>query len=192
MALDLRDPTSVTAICTGHNGDSFPKASRIVYEFPAIASRPAVTMTWYDGGNLPSADLIPSILLPETGAIPSSGALIIGDKGTLYAPGDYGNKAQIVDGIDVGAVEFPVSPGHWEEFVRAIRGGEPAMSNFPDYSGGLAETILLGNLAVWPVAAGIGEKILWDAGNLRVANGSEVAEAVAHLVKPAYRSGYAL
>src|SRR5579862_133186 len=60
MALDLRDPTAITAVCTGHNGDSYPKASRIVYEFPATAARAAVTMTWYDGGNLPPIDLIPS------------------------------------------------------------------------------------------------------------------------------------
>lgn len=192
MALDLRDPISVTATCTGHNADSYPKASKIVYEFPAIAERPAVTMTWYDGGNLPPADLIPSTLLPETGLLPSSGALIVGEKGTLYSPGDYGTKAQIVDGIDVGTVEFPESPGHWEEFVRAIRGGKPAMSDFAAYSGGLTETILLGNLAVWAAADGMGEKILWDAKHLRVENGPEVAERVAHLINPVYRNGYAL
>jgi len=188
--LDLRDPTSVTAICTGHNGDSYPNASRIAYEFPAITMRPAVTVTLCDGGNLPPADLIPRALLSETGETPSSGALIIGSKGTIYAPGDYGTNARIVDGIHVGDVEFPVSPSHWEEFVRAIRGGEPATSNFSDYSGALAETILLGNLAVWPAADGSGEKIRWDAKSLRVNNVGDVAECVAHLIESADGPGY--
>ena len=42
------------------------------------------------------------------------------------------------------------------------------MSNFPDYAGGLTETILLGNLAVWVAASGKGEKVEWDAKNLQV------------------------
>jgi predicted dehydrogenase len=192
MALDLRDPVAVTATSTGHNRDSYPTASRIVYEFPATAQRPAVTMIWYDGGNLPPIDLIPSALLSETGEAPSSGSLIVGDKGSLYAPGDYGADGQIVEGIEVGTISFPESPGHWEEFVRAIRGGEPAMSNFPDYSGALAETILLGNLAVWPTEEGVGERILWDAANLRVLNGGDVGRRLAHIIKPDYREGYSL
>ena len=94
--------------------------------------------------------------------------------------------------VDVGEVKFPQSPGHWEEFVRAIRGGEPATSNFPNYAGPLAETILLGNLAVWPADGGTGEKVLWDAHNLKVKNGREVAEKVANIIKPVYRAGYSL
>ncbi len=47
-------------------------------------------------------------------------------------------------------VEFPVSPGHFEEWVRAIRGGEPAMSNFPNYAGPLAEPC---SWATWPSTA---------------------------------------
>ena len=46
-------------------------------------------------------------------------------------------------------LQYKKSPGHFKEWVNAIKGGEPAMSNFPDYAGPLTETILLGNLAVW-------------------------------------------
>ena len=38
-ALGLRDPVSVQAETSGHNGDSYPKWSKIVFEFPATAAR---------------------------------------------------------------------------------------------------------------------------------------------------------
>ena len=40
------------------------------------------------------------------------------------------------------------------------------MSNFPNYAGGLTETMLLGNLAVWAAATGKGQRVEWDAKNL--------------------------
>ncbi|HUY92204.1 MAG TPA: hypothetical protein VMV10_25920 [Pirellulales bacterium] len=72
----------------------------------------------------------------------------------------------------------------------AIRGGEPAMSNFPDYAVPLTETILLGNLAVWaaPNEGELGKKIEWDAKNLKATNAREVAE----VIRPKFRKGYTL
>jgi len=190
MALDLRNPNSVMATSSGHNHDSYPKSSKITYEFGPNKMRPGLTMIWYDGGNLPPKDLVPAELLPESGKVPESGSLIIGDKGTLYSPGDGGAGGHIVPALssDIKEPDFPHSPGHWEEFVRAIRGGEPAMSNFPDYASHLAETILLGNLALWVE----GEKIEWDAKNMRVKNGREVAAKCEPIIRPVYRSGYHL
>ncbi len=80
-------------------------------------------------------------------------------------------------------VEYPHSPGHFTEWANAIKGGPPAMSNFADYSGGLTETILLGNLAVWA-----DKKIEWDAKNLRATNAPEVAK----IVNKDYRSGFGI
>ncbi len=196
MALDLRNPTSVVATCSGHNKDSYPKSSKIIYEFPAAVvdgrHRPALTMVWYDGGNRLPKELAPKELLPESGEVPESGSLIIGEKGKLYTPGDYGGGGHIVDGVEMATVNFPESKGHWPDFITAIRGGQRNMANFPDYAGPLAETILLGNLAVWPAWKGEGEKILWDAKNLKVKNGRDVADQVAQIIRPNYRSGYRL
>ncbi len=72
--------------------------------------------------------------------------------------------------------------------MRAIKGGEPAVSNFPDYAGPFTETILLGNLAVWAAAPGKGQRIAWDAKNLCSTN----LPALEWLIKPAYRKGYTL
>lgn len=196
MALDLRNPTSVVATCSGHNKDSYPLSAKIIFEFPAATvdgkHRPAVTMYWYDGGNRLPKELAPKDLLPENGEVPISGSLIIGDKGKLYTPGDYGGGGHIVDGDPMTDIKYPESKGHWEDFMEAIRGGQRNVANFPDYAGPLAETILLGNLAVWPAWKGEGEKVLWDAKNLKVKNGREVADQVAQIIKPVYRSGWHL
>jgi predicted dehydrogenase len=177
MALDLRNPTSVVAETAGNNKDSYPAWSIIRYEFAARDTRPAVSMTWYDGGKLPPADLIGKP--PAT-----SGSLVIGDKGKLYSPGDSGNARELLGGATEVEVTYPQSPGHVEEWVRAIKGGEPAVSNFPDYASPLTETVLLGNLAVWAD----GKKIEWDAKNLRATNAPEVS----HIIKREYRSGWSL
>ncbi len=57
------------------------------------------------------------------------------------------------------------------------------MSNFPDYAGPLTETMLLGNLAVWS-----GEKVEWDAVNMKVTN----MPGLDDMIKPTYRNGYTL
>jgi len=176
MALSLQHPTSVEAQQSGHNKESYPKWSIIKYEFPAIASRPAVTMTWYDGGKKPDASLF------DGEKVDKAGALLIGDKGKLYAPGDYAESFKLL-GVDKPKVEFPVSPGHFTEFAQAIKGGKPAMSNFPDYSGPLTEIVLLGNLAVWS-----DKKVEWDAKNLKATNSPELDA----IIRPTYREGYTL
>ena len=185
MALDLRDPTSVQALTSGHNGDSYPAWSMITYEFPQLGDRGALTFKWYDGGKTPDPSL-----LQGKGEMKRSGCLVIGEKGSLYAPGDYAEQGLTMIGVEKPEVETVKSPGHFEEWVRAIKGGDPAMSNFPGYAAPLTETVLLGNLAVWaaPKAEEMGKKIEWDAKNLTATNAPEVA----HIVKPELKNGYSL
>ncbi|OHB78386.1 MAG: dehydrogenase [Planctomycetes bacterium RBG_16_64_12] len=182
-ALDLRDPISVQAVTSGHNKDSYPKWSIITYEFAANDSRPAVKLFWYDGGKRPDKELL-------DGKTPSgSGCAIIGEKGKIYSPDDYGAQFEILGAVELPEVEFEKSPGHFAEWVRAIKGGPPAMSNFPDYASPLTETVLLGNLAVWVAAAeGEGEKVEWDAQNMKATN----VAGLETIIKPEYREGYTL
>jgi hypothetical protein len=96
---------------------------------------------------------------------------------------------RITKGLVEPEVTFPVSPGHFEEFVRAVRGGEPALSNFSEYAGPLTETVLVGNLAVWVAnSPGTGPKLEWDAVNQRVKN----HDGLERLVRREYRPGYSL
>ncbi len=176
MGLDLRDPISVEAETSGHNKESFPSWSIVRYAFPARGSRPPLHLVWYDGGKKPAAELFNG---QEPG---QNGTLVIGEKGKLVSSREAGGY-RLIGGASKPKVAFPESPGHFAEFVRAIRGGEPAMSNFPDYAGPLTETVLLGNMAVWA-----GKKIEWDAKNLKAVNAPELQP----LIQPAYRKGWTL
>jgi len=184
-ALDLRDPTSVVAESSGHNRDSFPKWSIIKYEFPATESRPAVTLTWYDGGKKPPAELFGGE------PIPKSGVLIVGEKDTALAPRDYCEIGyKLLSGNKQPRSDYERSPGHFKELVNAIKGGPPATSNFGEYSGPLTETVLLGNLAVWaaPEPGSPGAKIAWDAKNLKATGAPDLEE----LIRPTFREGYSV
>jgi predicted dehydrogenase len=176
MALDLRNPKSVQAQTGGHNRDSFPAWSIIQYEFPRAGRRDALTLTWYDGGKLPPAELLGG----ETPS--SSGYLIIGDKGRFYSGGDYGAQGKLIGGTPMPDARFVESPGHFAEFALGIKGGPTPVSNFPRYAGPLTETVLLGNLAVWAD----GKKIEWDARRLRAKNAPEVRD----IIRRPYREGY--
>jgi predicted dehydrogenase len=174
---DLFNPTSVVAETAGHNKETYPAWSIIDFVFPANDWRPEITCSWYDGGKRPDAAKFSGKKLGDS----NSGALIIGDKGKLYSPGDYADKYELI-GVEKKDVEYKRSPGHFREWVDAIKGGDPAMSNFPEYAGPLTETILLGNLAVWAD----GKKIEWDAKNLVATNAPEVAS----IVNKEYRNGW--
>ncbi len=181
MGADLKDPTSVQAETSGHNKDSYPKWSIITFQFPANETRGPVKVMWYDGTKRPSKEVYEGN--------DGSGAVIIGDKGKLHGKGDYCGGYTLT-GVDEPKVEFEKSPGHYTEWINAIRGGKPARSNFVDYAGGLTETILLGNLAVYAAAeaGGPGKKIEWDAKKLKPTNAPELES----IVKREYRAGYSL
>jgi hypothetical protein len=190
MALNMRDPVSVEAECPEHDGDSYPNRSQIKFEFPELAGRAPFTLYWYDGGNIPSADLFTGVTLTtkdEGGKdIPPphrSGCMFVGDQAKMYAAGDYAELGtQIVGDVKELDPEYPISPGHEKEWFIAIEdSSKPAMSNFPDYSGPLVETILLGNLAIWKRG-----KVEWDPKNLKPLNDPSL-ERIVHCE---YRDGY--
>ncbi len=182
MALDLFDPLTVEAESSGIvENETYPKSSKIRYEFGARGSRGPLTMYWYDGGNRPDA------ALSFGEKVPDSGSLIVGEKGTLFSPSDYGAQYSLLpkssfEGYKKPEPTLPRSPGHFKEFQIACKGGVAAMSNF-NYAGRLTETVLLGN-----VALRLGKKIEWDAETMTVKNAPE-AES---LIKRNYRAGFAV
>ena len=139
--LKLGHPTSVQAVSTLVNKETYPSGSIVKYEFPAREDLPPVTLIWYDGGLKPHR---PSEL--EDGLqVGTNGTMYVGDKGKILhnriitksrrqeyrAPDPY----------------IPKSPGHYEEWLQACKGGKPAGSNF-DVAGPLTEVVLLGNVAL--------------------------------------------
>ena len=75
------------------------------------------------------------------------------------------------------------SPGHYEEWYQAIKGGKRAVDNF-DYAGPMTETVLLGVLSL----RSPGNRLEWDNENLKVKNSTELSQ----FVHKEYRAGWSL
>ncbi|MBW7905777.1 MAG: Gfo/Idh/MocA family oxidoreductase [Phycisphaerae bacterium] len=178
-------PTVIEPIAQGEmNGETFPKASMIRWEYPASDQRPAFVSYWYDGGLRPQ---VPEIL--EAGRkLPSTGNLFVGTKATLLVSGDYGESPRIIPESKAQEIGKPArllerSPGHMEEWLLAIKGDQPLdfpKSNFA-YAGPFSEKILLGNIALR-----VGRRLVWDGANMKFTN---CPEANAFVTKE-YRSGW--
>ena len=181
--LDLRNPATIQAETSGHNRDSFPSWSIITYEFAAAQSQAPLKLVWYDGNKRPKDELFAGLSRRD------GGCLVIGSRGKMLFGAGAGTHFVLTDGLTVPEVSVPQSPGHFDEWVNAIRGGEPSLSNFPDYAGPLTETVLAGNLAVWVAnSPGIGPKLQWDGVNQQVKN----YPGLEGLIRREYRKGYEL
>ena len=203
-ALKLGYPTSVVAVkLDGANKYTYPNKSHLKFEFPAREGLCPVTFHWYDGahnwtegGWKPDPELTKDIS-DVFGEVPPSGCLLIGDKGQIFSPDDYGaqfyvklnDEEEFVDSTkhEAAKVEnIPVSiarsPGHYIEWIEACKGGKPAYSNF-DIAAYLTEIILLGCIAL---RMGEGRVMEWDGPNMRSPNIPEASE----LVKREYRKGW--
>jgi predicted dehydrogenase len=191
-ALELGAPSTVEArttldgsVLAGNkpNNETFPIASIIYYDFPARGKRSAVRMTWYDGGLMPAAPAG----MPAGQRLPDNGVLYVGSKGVMYH-GSHGGMPQLLPRElheDAKKVEKTMkrSPGHYQEWVEACKGGSPPVSNF-DYAGPLTEIVLLGVLAL----RAPGRRLEWDSEKLRVKNAPELDV----FVRGEYRKGWSL
>jgi hypothetical protein len=121
----------------------------------------------------------------------ASGSLIVGDKGMIYAPNDYGTEWYLLPTEPLDAyeptrnlarLELDNDEGHQLEWLIAARGGPRAFSNF-DYAGLLTEFILLGNVAIQVPQT----TLAWDGPGMKFNH----AKATSLLSHP-YRKGYEL
>lgn len=188
-ALDLAYPTAVEAEATGVNQFTGPLSSTIKYYFPARGENPPVVLTWYDGGRKPDSSLVAGEELP------SGGSILVGDKGTMFIPSDYGSKylllpkekftdykppAPTLPRNTTLTNEIMVAASHYAEWLNACKGGPPTQSNF-DYAALLTEVVLLGNVAIR-----VGKKIEWDGPNMKATNCPEAEP----FIKPKFRKGW--
>jgi len=140
-ALKLKYPTSIQAVSTLVNEETYPLASIVRYEFPARGEMPPVTLTWYDGGMRPM--LIPEM---EPGMkMDVGGTLYVGDKGKIL--NDKILPSSLRDSYTPPDPFILSSPGHEQEWINACKGGPAAGSDF-EWAGPLTETVLLGNIAL--------------------------------------------
>src|SRR5437773_4215566 len=111
-ALKLGFPTAVELeVASRIYPETFPLTSRIRFDFPEREGLPPCKFWWYDGNPntkhdifkkvefvtplRPSADLTNEIV-SQRGELPTSGCLVIGEKGKLFAGDDYGASFQVL------------------------------------------------------------------------------------------------
>jgi predicted dehydrogenase len=191
-ALKLGYPTSVVAENGEINPETYPGWATITFQFPARGDMPACKLVWHEGHHNGQKNLPPKELLHGENP-PGSGSLLVGEKGVLYSPDDYGARYMLLpkknfEGFKKPEKRLPRNgrgdDGMKAEWVRAIMENKPeiAYSNF-DFAGLLTETILLGN-----VAMRAGKKLEWDGENMKFTNAPD-AEKFLHFE---YRKGWTL
>lgn len=192
LTLKLGHPTRVEATTTHYEpevaAETYPRASIVRYEFPARGDMPPVNLTWFDGRLLPPR---PKDLEPGR-RLPSNGALLIGEGGTIMH-GSHGaggvriipeSKMRTYQRPDASLPRVPRgSAGHAQDWVRACKDGRPASSTF-EYGGPLTEMVLLGVLAMRLKDT----PLEWDPENLKVTNCDEADQ----YIRPTFRDGWTL
>lgn len=181
-SLDLVNPAVTEAFQNGRTVDSPPNWSVIKWEFPELNGRAPVKMFWYDGGMMPPHTLMGGKPFPGD----FNGVVFVGTKGTIAAA--YMGEPFLVDDKQQKEIKPPditlprVKGEHHKEWLESISGGPASASNF-EHAGRLTETVLVGNLAVRT-----GQRIEWDAKNMKVLNHRDAQK----YVKREYRKGWEL
>jgi predicted dehydrogenase len=176
-ALDIRAPLTIEAFADRPaHPDIAPATMRVVYEYAARDTMPALTLTWHQGESKPK--------IWTDGGIPQwpDAQLFIGDKGMILSSGDKHVLLPEKDFADfVPPPEtIPNSPGHYAEWIDACKGGKPSLANFA-YAGWTTEANHLGN-----VAYRVGKKLQWDADAMKATNAPEAEP----FIRREYRKGW--
>jgi predicted dehydrogenase len=202
MALRLHYPTSVQAHNGELNPETYPGWAKVTYHFPKRGDMRPVKVIWYEGRRdgvrvLPPTEFTVDgkkvSVLRNGEKLSDSGSMLIGEKGILFSPNDYGADYRLLPEEHFRDYKGPEETlprngkgddGMKWEWVEAIKQNKPsvAKSNF-DYAGPLTEFILLGN-----VAMRAGKKLEWDGENIKVTNDS----AANDYLRMTYRKGWKL
>jgi hypothetical protein len=115
---------------------------------------------------------------------PPDGSLFIGSKG-MITTGTYGEQTRLIPAEKMKDYRFPAplltrSPGHYRDWIRACKGGEPACSNF-EAAAPFTEWMLLGVIALR-----VEGKLEYDPVKMRFTNNNEANK----YLKPTFRKGW--
>jgi predicted dehydrogenase len=201
-ALKLDLPVSIVADAGDVNPETYPSWAQITFQFPDRSGGeggmlPAVKFTWYEGHKdkekkvkvLPPDDLV-AIMKATNAGLKDSGSLLVGEKGMLYSPDDYGAAYVLLPSEKFKDYKKPEKSiprqgggddGMKVEWAAAIRGGPAAYSDF-EIASRLTESMLLGNVAVRVT----GKKLEYDGQKMKITNNDEADK----LLKTEYRTGW--
>jgi hypothetical protein len=117
-----------------------------------------------------------------------NGAIVVGTKGTLYSVEWTGGDWSLLPEERHREYQPPKpslarAPGqsHHQEWLRACRGGPPALCRFDGFASELTESMLVANLALR-----VGRKVTWDAEKMEASGCPEAAP----FIKRPYRTGW--
>ena len=198
-SLGVTAPVSVRSEGPAPGPKSWAINAKIRYEFPGtpFTEGKTVSVTWYDGDNIPPPEIIDQIGADEARELPSQGSIFIGTGGVMLLPHTEKKKPDGHGKMTSRPLRGPVllpaekfkdfarpkneTTSHWAQFINAIRGEGKASAPF-DYSGPLTEAVLLGSVAsFFPDTT-----LEWDAAKLEFKN---AADANRH-VRRSYRNGW--
>jgi hypothetical protein len=116
----------------------------------------------------------------------NDGSVFIGDKGVITT-GTYGGNTRLLPVEKMKDYRFPPelltrSPGHYRDWIRACKGGDPACSNF-NVSSPFVEWMLLGVIALRSEG-----KVEYDPAKMRITNNAEANK----YMRPVMRKGWTL
>ena len=194
---------------TDWNAHTFANQSKIRLDFPARKGMPAVKVFWYDGAEdaaytpedlkgeeavIPYSKKGLEVYKKRDGVTSEqiaeymrrtqrNGALFVGAKGYM-ATDTYANNVHLLPSNKWEDYESPDplltrSPGHYRDWIRAAKGGDPACSDF-SIAGPFTEWILVGALALR-----LNQSLDWDVRRMKT-NSSKANE----MLKPTFRSGW--
>jgi hypothetical protein len=195
-----------------------PAANKSLFHRHDVIEQSPITLWWYDGGqpssdpkargghdgsNKPPRELTADIEA-MLGEIPGSGCLLVGDKGTLFSPDDYGEQFFVKLAGEKKFTHFKKHPAvisipqviprnlfkgdndqrQHLEWIAAIKENKPELcySRFA-IGAQLTEIMLLGC-----VSLRAGKKIEWDGPNMTATNAPEAAQ----FIKRQNRDGWTL
>lgn len=181
--LELGQPSSAEIVETsGLKSETYPTWSLLKLGFPARAGRGPITLHWYEGSKLPPASLV------EGHKVAQNGAIVVGKQGTLYSIEWTGGDWHLLPDEKFSDYKLP-SPtiprapqhNHYQDWIRACKGGEPALCRFDGFAAELTEMLLVGVLA-----QRVGKNIQWDAAKMQAVGCPEAQP----FVERQYRSGW--
>ncbi|TWT74953.1 Gfo/Idh/MocA family protein [Allorhodopirellula solitaria] len=173
-SLGLRHPDRVEAAGPPVDALRTPKSMHVTYRFPESNQGSPIDLHWYHG--------TPNELLQKHGiSAKGMNTVFLGSEGILAC--GFGSRKLYPEEqfADYRAPDpfIADSPGFYNEWIAACKGGEPATCQF-DYTGPMAESVLLGNVAYR--TGGFD----WDSANLSTGDNVN-AQA---LIRTPYRKGW--
>jgi hypothetical protein len=202
-ALELGSPTSIEPMLSHHcvfkdgntsstpkNDYSFPDAGAVRFKYPAKGDRPAISLTWHEGGMRPPTpeelDEDHQEFLPEQ-------MMFVGDKGKILA-GFHVDSPRLIPESRMKGRQAPpapprrgareerqISPG-LKQWIAACHGGAQSPGSFLN-AGPISEAVNL-----YAVALRTRRRLLYDGATKKITN---VAEANKYLARE-YRKGWEL